>query len=103
MSGTQPQTDLDPRHGTPGAIATPWPEALARPAAAELYWLSTVRPDGRTAAWDAAARRPAGRGTAGVRGCPPENSARPVHGHVPGKGRALLCLHCGAADRFRLR
>jgi hypothetical protein len=47
MSGTQPQTDLDPRYGSPGATATPWPEALARLSAAELYWLSTVRPDGR--------------------------------------------------------
>ncbi|GGN84677.1 pyridoxamine 5'-phosphate oxidase [Streptomyces albiflavescens] len=47
MSGTQPQTDLDPRYGSPGATATPWPEALARLKAAELYWLSTVRPDGR--------------------------------------------------------
>jgi hypothetical protein len=48
MSGTQPQTDLDPRYVSPGATATPWPKALARLAAAEPYWLSTVRPDGRT-------------------------------------------------------
>ncbi|MFF1628258.1 pyridoxamine 5'-phosphate oxidase family protein [Streptomyces sp. NPDC058272] len=47
MPDTQPQTELDPRYGSTGATATPWPEALARLAAAELYWLSSVRPDGR--------------------------------------------------------
>jgi general stress protein 26 len=47
MPETQPQTELDPRYGSPGATPTPWPQALERLAAAELYWLSTVRPDGR--------------------------------------------------------
>ncbi|MFJ4831126.1 pyridoxamine 5'-phosphate oxidase family protein [Streptomyces sp. NPDC088747] len=47
MPETQPRTDLDARYGSPGATPTPWPEARARLAAAELYWLSTVRPDGR--------------------------------------------------------
>ncbi|MDX6363325.1 MAG: hypothetical protein QOC85_2335 [Streptomyces sp.] len=47
MSATHPQTDLDERYGDPGASPTPWPQARERLAAAELYWLSTVRPDGR--------------------------------------------------------
>ncbi len=43
----QPQTTLDERYGEAGAEATPWPAAEARLAAAELYWLTTVRADGR--------------------------------------------------------
>jgi hypothetical protein len=31
----------------PGAAPTPWPVALEQIAAAETYWVSTVRPDGR--------------------------------------------------------
>ncbi|WP_329118220.1 pyridoxamine 5'-phosphate oxidase family protein [Streptomyces sp. NBC_01465] len=42
-----PTTELDPRYSDEKAAPTPWPEALARLAAAELYWLTTVRPDGR--------------------------------------------------------
>ncbi|MEV0681096.1 pyridoxamine 5'-phosphate oxidase family protein [Actinosynnema sp. NPDC050436] len=42
-----PTTDTDPRYGDPDAPATPWPAARERLADAELYWLSTVRPDGR--------------------------------------------------------
>jgi general stress protein 26 len=47
MAITEPTTDLDPRYGEPGAVATPWADAQRHLAAAELAWLSTVRPDGR--------------------------------------------------------
>ncbi|MFH7598688.1 pyridoxamine 5'-phosphate oxidase family protein [Streptomyces racemochromogenes] len=43
----EPQTELDPRYSSPGATATPWAEAAARLAEAEVFWLTTVRPDGR--------------------------------------------------------
>ncbi|WP_433268807.1 pyridoxamine 5'-phosphate oxidase family protein [Actinosynnema sp. CS-041913] len=42
-----PATDIDPRYGDPGATPTPWSTAEERLATAELFWLSTVRPDGR--------------------------------------------------------
>ncbi|MBW1602366.1 pyridoxamine 5'-phosphate oxidase family protein [Streptomyces sp. JJ66] len=42
-----PVTELDARFSQPGARPTPWPEAAERLAAAELYWLTTVRADGR--------------------------------------------------------
>jgi general stress protein 26 len=44
---TQPITDLDPNFSSPEAKATPWAEARKQLEAAEIYWLSTVRPDGR--------------------------------------------------------
>ena len=47
MVATEPQTDLDPRYGEPDATATGWADAARELAAAELSWLSTVRPDGR--------------------------------------------------------
>jgi general stress protein 26 len=47
MVATEPQTDLDPRYGEPEATATGWADAARELAAAELSWLSTVRPDGR--------------------------------------------------------
>ncbi len=47
MVRTDPQTDLDPRYGEPDATATGWADAVRELAAAELSWLSTVRPDGR--------------------------------------------------------
>lgn len=53
-----PTTTIDARYGSPGATPTPWPEAEARIAAAELWWASTVRADGRPhvtpllAVWD---------------------------------------------------
>lgn len=46
-------------YSSPGAQATPWPTALGVLHAAEVFWLSTVRPDGRPhvtpllAAWNA--------------------------------------------------
>ncbi|MFF2525725.1 pyridoxamine 5'-phosphate oxidase family protein [Streptomyces liangshanensis] len=45
---TEPRTEeLDTRYGEPGATATPWREAVALLTAAELFWLTTVRPEGR--------------------------------------------------------
>ncbi|MEU8774532.1 pyridoxamine 5'-phosphate oxidase family protein [Streptomyces sp. NPDC048606] len=51
----QPTTELDaryssalnPRPGAEDVTATEWTEALRRMAAAEIFWVSTVRPDGR--------------------------------------------------------
>ena len=39
--------ELDARFSSPGAEATPWPVARAQLWEAKLFWLSTVRPDGR--------------------------------------------------------
>ena len=43
----EPETTLDGRFSSPDASATPWAEGLARLEEAELFWVSTVRPDGR--------------------------------------------------------
>ncbi|MFH8365634.1 pyridoxamine 5'-phosphate oxidase family protein [Streptomyces sp. NPDC018031] len=45
--GKEPTTEVDPRYSIEGATATPWSEAEEQLEAAEVYWLSTVRPDGR--------------------------------------------------------
>lgn len=42
-----PETTLDPHYSGPDATARPWADAVTLLAGAELYWLSTVRPDGR--------------------------------------------------------
>lgn len=42
-----PVTRLDARYSEPEATAVTWQEACSRWQQAELYWLSTVRPDGR--------------------------------------------------------
>ena len=42
-----PTTELDPRYSSPDAEATPWEEARERMIRADLYWISTVRTDGR--------------------------------------------------------
>jgi Pyridoxamine 5'-phosphate oxidase len=47
MTRQEPTTSLDPRFSSPGATATPWAEATEQLEQAELFWLSTVRPDGR--------------------------------------------------------
>jgi hypothetical protein len=47
MAGREPVGELDARFSSPGANPTPWPEALAQLSEAEVFWLSTVRPDGR--------------------------------------------------------
>ncbi|WP_330177868.1 pyridoxamine 5'-phosphate oxidase family protein [Streptomyces sp. NBC_01498] len=40
-------TRLDARYSHPAAVADGWADAVDRLAAAEIFWLSTVRPDGR--------------------------------------------------------
>jgi nitroimidazol reductase NimA-like FMN-containing flavoprotein (pyridoxamine 5'-phosphate oxidase superfamily) len=47
MTVGEPTIDLAERFSSPGATARPWSEASDRLEQAELYWLSTVRPDGR--------------------------------------------------------
>ncbi len=46
-AGAAPTTDLDARYSEPEATAMAWEYACERWQQAELYWLSTVRPDGR--------------------------------------------------------
>lgn len=43
----EPSTDLDPRYSSPDATPASWPEAVAQLAESEIFWLSTVRPEGR--------------------------------------------------------
>jgi hypothetical protein len=43
----EPVDELDARYSGAGASPTPWARARAQLEAAEVYWLSTVRPDGR--------------------------------------------------------
>ena len=47
MARIDPVTELDTRFSDPDAAPTPWDEALGAIDAAELFWLSTVRADGR--------------------------------------------------------
>jgi hypothetical protein len=47
MPNNNPVTELDTRYSSEGATATPWTEAIAQLERAAVYWLSTVRPDGR--------------------------------------------------------
>lgn len=48
MTATQhPGPELHPDFSTPGAVATPWNDVVAALDAAEMFWISTVRPDGR--------------------------------------------------------
>jgi pyridoxine/pyridoxamine 5'-phosphate oxidase len=47
MTTDQPITELDRRFSGADATATPWAEGRERIEAAELFWISTVRPDGR--------------------------------------------------------
>src|SRR3954454_758140 len=42
-----PAAQIDRRFSAPAAAATPWSDAVGVLERAELYWLSTVRPDGR--------------------------------------------------------
>jgi hypothetical protein len=58
MATGLPVTELDARYSSPQASPTSWADARQRLAAAEVYWLSTVRPGGRPhvtpllAVWD---------------------------------------------------
>src|SRR5436309_11582429 len=47
MARNDPATELDPRYGNKGATATRWSEARKQLEEAELFWVTTVRPDGR--------------------------------------------------------
>ncbi|MFF0817620.1 pyridoxamine 5'-phosphate oxidase family protein [Rhodococcus sp. NPDC003318] len=44
---TEPITDLDHRYSAPGAVAVSWEWALQLVVDAGIYWLTTVRSDGR--------------------------------------------------------
>ena len=47
MTGNTPQTELDGRFSSPDAAATPWADAVAALENAEIFWVTTVRPDSR--------------------------------------------------------
>jgi hypothetical protein len=47
MTGDEPVAELDVRFSSDGAAPTRWAQACGQLATAEVYWLSTVRPDGR--------------------------------------------------------
>ncbi|MBA3826756.1 MAG: pyridoxamine 5'-phosphate oxidase family protein [Ktedonobacterales bacterium] len=47
MSLNTPTAELDPRFSSDAATALPWSDARDHLAQAELFWLCTVRPDGR--------------------------------------------------------
>jgi general stress protein 26 len=47
MDAPEPVAELDERFSSPGATAQPWTEVLAQMQRAEIFWLSTVRRDGR--------------------------------------------------------
>src|SRR5437763_4207144 len=44
---TTPRTELDTRFSEPGAQPTSWEDTLAAIEQAEIFWISTVRTDGR--------------------------------------------------------
>jgi len=43
----EPITTLDPRHSESGGVVTPWEETRRVLETADLFWISTVRADGR--------------------------------------------------------
>jgi nitroimidazol reductase NimA-like FMN-containing flavoprotein (pyridoxamine 5'-phosphate oxidase superfamily) len=47
MAATEPGPELDARFSAPGAVVTSWAEVRRTIQEAELFWISTVRPDGR--------------------------------------------------------
>lgn len=47
MAAIQPKADLGASFSSPDATPRPWAEARALLEQAEVFWLSTVRPDGR--------------------------------------------------------
>ncbi len=47
MPTTEPATELARRFSSPEATPRPWADARTHLSRAEIYWLSTVRPDGR--------------------------------------------------------
>ena len=44
---TEPTTTLNEQFSAPGAMATSWDDARRTLEAAELFWIATVRADGR--------------------------------------------------------
>jgi hypothetical protein len=47
MRQAEPTAELHPDYSSPQAAATSWAEATQQLEQAEVFWLSTVRPDGR--------------------------------------------------------
>jgi hypothetical protein len=47
MGTTAHTPELDPRYSSPDAPPTAWEEAMERMIRADVYWISTVRTDGR--------------------------------------------------------
>ena len=47
MNIMEPHAELDGRYSAPGAAATPWDDARDVLESAEIYWITTVRADGR--------------------------------------------------------
>jgi len=47
MAATEPVTELQQEYSSDGASPTKWADARAALDKAEVFWLSTVRPDGR--------------------------------------------------------
>jgi general stress protein 26 len=47
MTRHQPVTELDQRYSSEGALALPWRDASAMLESAEIYWLTTIRPENR--------------------------------------------------------
>jgi hypothetical protein len=47
MTQHAPMTKLEQQYSSPGATATPWATAVGQLEKAEIFWLSTVRPDRR--------------------------------------------------------
>jgi hypothetical protein len=47
MTQHTPTTTLDPRYSGPDASAVDWSDGQRELEAAQIYWLVTVRPDGR--------------------------------------------------------
>lgn len=47
MAVKQPETKLDQNFSTPNATAVPWSEGSRQLEQAEMYWITTIRPEGR--------------------------------------------------------
>ena len=47
MAIREPVTELNSQYSSPDATPTPWADAQQQLEEAEIFWLSTVRPDGR--------------------------------------------------------
>jgi Pyridoxamine 5'-phosphate oxidase len=47
MSRKEPTAELDSQFSSDDATPIPWVEGRERPEGAEVYWISSVRPDGR--------------------------------------------------------